>query len=82
VIDHRKGNELDVNASEKRRLRDPFAIDQDQSLFWQEPRRLSCTVPSPPFPMFWLTVPPDSCGINVVRSVALRMPSFSISCGR
>src|SRR5213595_813438 len=32
--------------------------------------------------MFWLIVPPASCGMNVVRSVALRIPSFSMSCGR
>ena len=39
-------------------------------------------MPSPPLAMFWLIVPPASCGIKVVRSVALRMPSFSMSCGR
>ena len=32
--------------------------------------------------MFRLTVPPASCGRKVVRSVALRMPSFSMSAGR
>src|SRR5207237_3641608 len=32
--------------------------------------------------MFRLVVPPASCGRKVVRSVALRIPSFSMSCGR
>src|SRR5215471_14184686 len=32
--------------------------------------------------MFRLVVAPDCCGRKVVRSVALRMPSFSISAGR
>ena len=47
-----------------------------------KPRRLNWTVPSPPLAMFRLTVPPASCGRKVVRSVALRMPSFSMSAGR
>ena len=69
VIDHGEGNQLDVVAAEQCSLRDAFAIDQDQSLFWQQTRAgSSCTVPSPPLAMFWLTVPPASCGIKVVRS--------------
>src|SRR5262249_41999985 len=32
--------------------------------------------------MFRFTVPPASCGKKVCRSVALRMPSFSMSLGR
>src|SRR6266403_149273 len=32
--------------------------------------------------MFRLVVAPDCCGRKVVRSVALRMPSFSMSAGR
>ena len=47
-----------------------------------KPRRLNWTVPSPPLPMFRLVVAPDCCGRKVVRSVALRMPSFSMSAGR
>ena len=40
VIDHRKGNEIDVNPAVKSRLGDTFAIDQDQGLFWQEPAQV------------------------------------------
>src|SRR5262245_14187524 len=50
--------------------------------FGNRPRRLNWTVPSPPLPMFRFTVPPASCGMNSCRSVALRIPSFSMSCGR
>src|SRR6516164_11219 len=32
--------------------------------------------------MFRLLVAPDCCGRKVVRSVALRIPNFSMSCGR
>ena len=47
-----------------------------------KPRRFNCTVPSPPFPMFVLRVPPASCGIMVCRSVELRTPSFAMSSTR
>ena len=47
-----------------------------------KPRRLNWTVPSPPLAMFRFWVPPDCCGRKVVRSLALRMPSFSMSAGR
>src|SRR5438552_6396318 len=46
------------------------------------PRRLACTVPSPPLPILRFTVPPASCGRKVCKSWALRMPSFSMSVGR
>ena len=47
-----------------------------------KPRTLNWTVPSPPLLMFRFVVPAASCGRKVVRSVALRTPSFSISAGR
>ena len=50
--------------------------------FGSKPRRLGMTVPSPKPRVFWVLVLPISWGKLVSRSVALRMPSFSISAGR
>src|SRR5439155_10901905 len=47
-----------------------------------KPRRLNWTLPSPPLTMFRFTVQPAFCGMYSCRSVALRIPNFSMSCGR
>src|SRR6266481_3293266 len=87
VIDHREGNEVNVHASAEpdgvqRTKATRFPSTSTKVSLPNKPRRLNWTVPSPPLAMFRLTVPPASCGRKVVRSVALRMPSFSRSLGR
>src|SRR5262249_11983466 len=50
--------------------------------FGKMPRRLNWMVPSPPLPMFRLTVPPAFCGMICCKSPEFRIPNFSMSCGR
>ena len=67
MIDHGEGNQLDVVASAESEMpNEPYATRLPSTRisvsFGSKPRRLNCTVPSPPLPMFWLTVPPASAG--------------------
>ena len=95
VINHWEGNEIDVHPRDAGRgtcgnpaaatnYRSALSIDENQSFLGSKPRRLGMTLPFPPAtPLaFWLMVEPISCGSLVSKSVALRAPNFSMSCGR
>ena len=79
MIDHREGNQLDVEAAKQCSLRDALPIYENQGPL-ANATQVQLHVRHP-IEMFWLTVPPPSCGMKVVRSVALWIPA-SMSCGR
>ena len=88
VINHRKGNQVNVHASAEpdgvqRTKGDTFSVNEHQGFFGQQAAQveLNGAVPASG-ERSGSSVPPASCGRNVVRSVALRMPSFSMSAGR